>query len=109
MGEKIASRLEISPVPTQKQRKQIKGLPQIRSVEASAGQAWVTHSAYPEEEYLVVGSLRNIGFSVRGYAGFDSVEDSIKNMAKLYKKEKKSRRKRVNRGKQMVVRRRSMG
>jgi len=88
-------RLEIKPVPTQRERKVIKGLPNAVSVEASGGQAWVVHSASERKTYDLVDALRKLGFQVKGFLGWDSIEDQIKDAARRYKKKKQAKKRRV--------------
>ena len=88
-------RLEIKPIPTQRERKVIKGLPNAVSVEASGGQAWVVHSASEQKTYNLVDALRKLGFQVKGFQGWDSIEDQIKDAARRYKKKKQAKKRRV--------------
>lgn len=83
-------RLEIRPFPTQRQRKEIKGLPQVSGVETDGDQAWVTHEDWPEKECIVVEGLRYLGFSVKGYGL--NIEARTASRARLMKKKKKRSR-----------------
>ena len=88
-------RLEISPIPTQKQRKQIKGLPNVLSIEVDMGRAFVIHGAYLNKEKYLADSLASLGFRVKEYDPSWGLEETIKSYAKFYKK--KNCRKRAKR------------
>ena len=82
--------LEIKPVPTQRQRKAIKALPQVQGLSVDGGKTLVSHSAYEDKEQEVVDSLRALGFQVKGYIGW-GIEETIRQRMKQFKKEKRAR------------------
>lgn len=83
-------RLEIRPFPTQRQRKEIKGLPQVTGVETNGNQAWVTHEAF--RPGLVVHDLNAIGFRVKGYDPSWDLEAHTRSRMKAMKRAKKKRK-----------------
>jgi len=85
-------RLEIRPFPTQRQRKEIKGLPQVSGVETNGNQAWVTHDAWPEKERSVAESLRALGFNVKGYDPSWDLEARNRSRMRAMKRAKKKRK-----------------
>jgi len=90
-------RLEIKPIPTQKQRKEIKGLSNVISIEVDRGHAWVVHVACFNKESYLASRLAVMGFMVKGYDTSWGLEDVIKGYAKFYKKKncKKRTKRRV--------------
>jgi hypothetical protein len=83
-------RLEIRPFPTQRQRKEIKGLRQVTGVETNGNQAWVTHDAYSPGS--IVHGLNAIGFRVKGYDPSWDIEARNRSRIKAMKKAKKRRK-----------------
>lgn len=88
----METRLEIRPFPTQKQRKEIKSLPQVVSVETDGEKAFVVHSAWSEKEHIVVQALNSIGFGVVGHTIL-SGDEWVKSKLAAFKSKKHQKRK----------------
>jgi len=93
------STLEIRPVPTQRQRKALKGLPQVKYVIVDGDRAWVDHSAWVGKERYVADSIAELGFEVKGYNWQDDASGMRRaKKDKLAKKKMKKRQRKARRG-----------
>lgn len=71
-------RWRITPVPTQRQVKEIRKIPNVRKVSRDGEYSIVHHTATWEKEHLLVHSLGDLGFEVvrgtgsssRGHSGY---------------------------------------
>lgn len=89
----MRKRLEIRPIPTQRQRKSIKALPQVLKVEANGEQAWVIHTAYESREWEVARNLAKLGFYTKAYnSGWDLESKILERMKEFKRKKKRSKK-----------------
>ena len=79
----IMGRWRITPVPTQRQVKEIRKVPNVRKVSRDGEYSIVHHSATWDKEHMLAHSLGDLGFDVVG-RGSDCNEGMA--LAKRWKK-----------------------
>jgi len=92
--------MEITPFPTQRQRKDLKNVQGVIGVTTDGDRAWVVHCVFPGRELTLVARLSNVGFRVVERE-FDPVARMrfAGNNKKARKKHRNEARKRMRKGK----------
>jgi len=88
--------MEITPFPTQRQRKELRNVQGVIGVTTDGDRAWVVHCVFPGRELALVERLSGVGFRV-AYRQFDPMAGmrSAGNDKKARKKRRNEARKKL--------------